>query len=138
MPSFVTYAREQNLSVAEFRTVLVESGLGDIRPVEDETRLNAMLSGANLIVTARRADNRKLVGVARSVTDFVWCCYLSDLAVSVEAQKLGIGQGLLSETRRVLGSSVSVFLQSVPEATAFYARAGMQPTAHTFVYRRKQ
>jgi hypothetical protein len=48
----VIYAREPDLDVAEFRRVLVESGLGATRPVGEEVRLKAMLSGANLVVTA--------------------------------------------------------------------------------------
>ncbi|BAT61068.1 hypothetical protein GJW-30_1_03618 [Variibacter gotjawalensis] len=109
-----------------------------IRPVEDEARLAAMLAGANLIVTARRAEDGKLIGISRSITDFSWVCYLAELAVSAEAQKLGIGQGLLAEMRRILGSGVSIVLQSVPEAVGFYQRAGMKPASDTFIYRRKQ
>ncbi len=83
MSERIRYGREQDLDVAEFRRVLVDSGLGRIRPVDDEPRLQAMLTGANLIVTARLDQpGRPLVGVGRAVTDSVWCCYLSDLAVS--------------------------------------------------------
>jgi hypothetical protein len=39
----IAFAREPDLDVTEFRRVLVESGLGTIRPVEDEARLKAML-----------------------------------------------------------------------------------------------
>ena len=67
----VLYAREPGLAVAEFRRVLVESGLGATRPVDDESRLQAMLSGAGLIVTARLdRPGRPIVGVARCLTDF--------------------------------------------------------------------
>jgi hypothetical protein len=65
----VLYARELSLDVAEFRRVLVESGLGAIRPIDDEARMRQMLSAANLILTARLEDRGKtLVGVARCVT----------------------------------------------------------------------
>ena len=134
----VLYQREQTLGVDEFRQVLVQSGLGTTRPVEDEPRLKAMLSGSNLIVTARldRAG-APLVGVARCVTDFSWNCYLSELAVSVSAQKLGIGKGLLDEVRRQLGPSVSLILASVPDAVGFYERAGMARLPDAFWYRRE-
>ncbi|TGV62786.1 GNAT family N-acetyltransferase, partial [Mesorhizobium sp. M2D.F.Ca.ET.160.01.1.1] len=36
--SHVLYAREASLDTAQFRRVLVESGLGEVRPVDDETR----------------------------------------------------------------------------------------------------
>jgi ribosomal protein S18 acetylase RimI-like enzyme len=132
------YAREQTLDVAEFRRVLVESGLGAIRPVEDEPRLKTMLSGANLILTARlKQSGHPLVGVARCITDFAWCRYLSELAVSVSAQGRGIGKGLLDEARRQLGPSVSLVLASVPEAVGFYERAGMARLPAAFWYRRE-
>jgi hypothetical protein len=67
----VIYSREPAMDVAEFRCVLMESGLGRIRPVDDEVRLQALISGASLIITARLATERRtLVGVARCVTDF--------------------------------------------------------------------
>ncbi|WP_226468568.1 GNAT family N-acetyltransferase [Luteimonas panaciterrae] len=136
--SRVLYAREAGLDVAEFRRVLVESGLGAIRPVDDEARLRMMLSAANLIVTARLDEpGNSLVGVARCVTDFSWCCYLSELAVCASAQNLGIGKGLLDEARRQLGPSVSLILASVPDAVGFYERAGMAKLPDAFWYKRE-
>ncbi|MGL4968137.1 MAG: GNAT family N-acetyltransferase [Inquilinus sp.] len=135
----ILYGREQDLDVAEFRRVLVESGLGRIRPVDDEPRLQAMIGGANLIVTARLdRPGRPLVGVGRAVTDSVWCCYLSDLAVSPAAQGLGVGKGLLDEARRQLGPQVSLYLASVPDAVGFYERAGMTRIADAFSYKRER
>jgi ribosomal protein S18 acetylase RimI-like enzyme len=135
----ILYAREPTLDAAEFRRVLVESGLGATRPVEDEPRLRMMLSAADLILTARldQPDSR-LIGVSRCVTDFAWCCYVSELAVSTTAQGLGIGRGLLDETRRQLGPGVSVILSSVPEAVSFYERAGMARVPDAFWYRRER
>jgi ribosomal protein S18 acetylase RimI-like enzyme len=135
----IIYARETALSVDEFRRVLIESGLDKIRPIEDEARLRAMLAGANLIVTARSTDEaRTLVGVARCITDFSWICYLSELAVAQSAQGLGIGKGLLDETRRQLGPTASLMLASVPGAVGFYERAGMARVADAFWYKRKR
>jgi len=56
-----------------------------------------MCQNANLIVTARK--DGKLVGVARSLTDFIYCTYLSDLAVDKSLQKRGIGTRLIKETK---------------------------------------
>lgn len=106
--SHVLYAREPALDIAEFRRVLVESGLGETRPVDDDTRLQAMLTGANLVLTARLdVEGKPLIGVARALTDFSWVCYISELAVSQSAQGLGIGKGLMDEARRQLGPSVA-------------------------------
>jgi ribosomal protein S18 acetylase RimI-like enzyme len=135
----IVYAHEQSLTVAEFRRVLVDSGLGAIRPIDDEARLQQMLSTANFIVTARRAEpERTLVGLARCVTDFSWCCYLSELAVSASAQGLGVGKGLLDEARRQLGPKVSLILASVPDAVGFYERVGMARIQDAFWYKRTE
>ncbi len=137
-PPRIRYVREPTLDVAEFRRVLVESGLGAIRPIDDEPRLRAMLSAADLILTARlEQPGHALVGIARCVTDFAWCCYLSELAVSASAQGLGIGKGLLEEARRQLGPAVSLILLSVPEAAGFYERVGMTRVPDAFWYRRE-
>jgi ribosomal protein S18 acetylase RimI-like enzyme len=139
MAAGVLYGSEAALEATEFRRVLVESGLGVTRPVDDEERLKAMLSGVNLIVTARLDQpGLPLVGVARGITDFSWSCYISELAVSASAQRLGIGKGLLDEVRRQVGPRVSVMLASVPEAVGFYERIGMQRLPDTFWYRRKE
>ena len=135
----VLYASEPGLPVAEFRRVLVESGLGALRPVDDAARLQAMLDGAGLIVTARLdSPGRPLAGIARSITDGAWCCYLSDLAVCASAQRMGIGQGLLDETRRQIGPGVTLVLISVDDAVGFYERAGLIRLRNAFWWRRKQ
>jgi ribosomal protein S18 acetylase RimI-like enzyme len=135
----IFYACEPDLDLAEFRRVLVESGLGATRPVDDGARLQAMLSGANLVLTARLGhSDGTLVGVARSVTDFHWICYVSELAVSASAQGLGIGKGLLGEMRRRLGPAVAITLVSMPDAVGFYERAGMKRMADSFWYDREK
>jgi len=131
------YSLEPALPAEEFRRVLVESGLGAIRPVDNLARLQRMLSSAQIVVTARLDQpGRPLVGVARTITDFAWCAYLSDLAVSKSAQGLGIGKGLLEATRAQCGPMVALILSSVPEAVPFYERAQMARIADAFWYRR--
>ncbi|MER8501307.1 GNAT family N-acetyltransferase [Mesorhizobium sp. M0904] len=137
--STVLYASEPDLGTAEFRRVLVESGLGETRPVDDNTRLKAMLSAANLVLTARLdTEGKPLVGVARGITDFSWVCYISELAVSASAQGLGIGKGLMDEARRQLGPSVAISLISMPDAVGFYERIGMERMPNAFWFGRKR
>jgi len=97
-----------------------------------------MLASAGLIVTARLSQPaRPLIGVARGITDFAWCCYLAELAVCASAQGLGVGKGLLDEARRQLGPRVSLILASVPDAVGFYERIGMPRMPDAFCYRRE-
>jgi GNAT superfamily N-acetyltransferase len=133
----IVYAHEPKLDVHAFRDVLVDSGLGKIRPVDSLARLQAMLSSAQIVVTARRGGpDGAVVGVARTLTDFAWCAYLSDLAVAKSAQGLGIGKGLLDATRALCGPQVALILSSVPEAVPFYERVQMERIADAFWYRR--
>lgn len=134
----IVYAREQDLGVEEFRRVLVESGLGATRPVDDPARLARMLSGANLILTARvTRPGGELAGVARCITDFSWNCYVNELAVPRLLQGLGIGRGLLAEARTQLGPQVSVALSSMPGVTGFYERVGMNVLPDCYWFKRE-
>lgn len=119
----IVYASEPDLSVAEFRDVLVASTLGERRPVGDPSRLEKMLRNADLIVTAR--DGTKLVGVSRALTDFSYCCYLSDLAVDAAYQHQGIGKRLIDETRKAAGEEATLLLVAAPAAEGYYPKIGM-------------
>ena len=65
-----------------------------------------------------------LVGVARSVTDFHYCCYLSDLAVDQAVQDKGIGRELIRHTREQLGPRCKLILLSAPAAVGYYPHIG--------------
>ena len=120
----IEYALEPELSADEFRAVLIASTLGARRPVNEPARLERMLRQADLIVTAR--DGKRLVGVSRAITDFAYCCYLSDLAVDTAYQHQGIGKQLVAETRRAAGESAMLLLLAAPAAEGYYAKIGMK------------
>ena len=106
-------------------------------PVEDRGRVERMLAHANLILTARQ--DGKLVGFARSLTDFCFCCYLSDLAVDKACQGQGIGKRLIEETRSAAGGPMSTtLLLSAPTAMSFYQGIKMPHADNCFVYRRQK
>ncbi len=67
----IIYSIEKKLDPDEFLTVLVESTLGERRPIGDRIRIEKMCKYANLIFTARHLG--RLVGVARCLTDFALC-----------------------------------------------------------------
>lgn len=143
-PPGLRFAREEGqLDAAEFAAVVRASGLN--RPVDDPARIAAMLAGANLVVTAREADGRgatgpdgagRLAGVARSVTDFAYCCYLSDLCVDPAFQGRGVGRALIAETKRLLGPGCMLLLLSAPEPMTWYPKLGMERVANGFLIRR--
>ncbi|HUD45593.1 MAG TPA: GNAT family N-acetyltransferase [Candidatus Baltobacteraceae bacterium] len=118
----IRYEHTQVIGAEEFVDLLKRSTLAERRPVDDSKCVKAMLEHANLICTAW--DGEKLVGVARSVTDFEYCCYLSDLAVDVAYQKRGIGRELIRLTRSRLGNRANIILLSAPKAETYYPRIG--------------
>ncbi|HTE34160.1 MAG TPA: GNAT family N-acetyltransferase [Chryseolinea sp.] len=118
----IEYKRENDLSAGEFRDVLVRSTLGERRPIDDPGAIESMLRHANLIITAR--DNKRLVGVARSLTDFAFCTYLSDLCVDEEYQKKGIGKQLIRETKTAAPDG-KLLLLAAPKAIHYYGKIGM-------------
>lgn len=97
------------------------STLGERRPIDDRDRMGAMLKNANLVVTAWDAE--LLVGIARSVSDFSYCTYLSDLAVRKSHQRLGIGRHLIERTREQ-GGKATIVLLAAPKAVDYYPRLG--------------
>ena len=121
----VAYAVETGLDPAEFVDVLERSGLAERRPVHDQARVGAMVRNANLIVCAR-AENGQLVGVSRAITDFAFCCYLSDLAVDRVWQGRGIGAELIRRTHEAAGGeSVTLILVAAPAARDYYPKVGL-------------
>lgn len=105
------------------------------RPVEDAERIGTMYANSNLIVSVYHED--KLVGVARSVTDFCYCCYLSDLAVREEYKKLGIGKRLIELTQERLGDKVTLLLLSASGAMEYYPKIGFEKIENGFIIHRK-
>jgi predicted N-acetyltransferase YhbS len=118
----IQYESGRVIAENEFVDLLKRSTLAERRPVDDPKCIKAMLEHADLVCTAW--DGEKLVGVARSVTDFEYCCYLSDLAVDAAYQKQGIGRELIRLTQSRLGSKAKIILLAAPKAEGYYARIG--------------
>ncbi len=97
------------------------STLGERRPIDDRDRMGRMLRNANLVLTAW--DGPLLVGIARSVSDFAYCIYLSDLAVRVTHQRTGIGKELIRRTQAEVPEA-SLILLAAPKAVDYYPHIG--------------
>lgn len=131
MTKDVVYATEPGLDPDEFIDAIARSGLKN-RPVRDSHRIQRMIDGADIMLTARDGE-RTLVGIARSMTDHSFCCYLSDLAVDKAWQGRGIGRALIARTRTEAGPEAKLILLSAPGAMSYYAHIGMDKPDSAFV-----
>jgi N-acetylglutamate synthase-like GNAT family acetyltransferase len=108
------------------------SGLN--RPIDDKERIGKMYAHSNLVITAW--NNDQLIGVARSLTDFCYCCYLSDLAVRKEYQNSGIGKKLINLTKERIGDQTMLLLLSAPTAMEYYPKIGFNKVQNGFMIQR--
>jgi GNAT superfamily N-acetyltransferase len=104
------------------------------RPTRDAERIARMYQNSNLIVSAWHGD--KLVGVSRALTDFCYSCYLSDLAVTKEYQKEGIGKKLVELTKEAIGDETMLLLLSAATAMEYYPKIGMEAVHNGFIIHR--
>lgn len=118
----IIYKVNTEITAKEYIDLLNQTSLGERRPVHDVECIKGMLKHSNLIVSAWA--EKRLVGISRSVTDFHFCCYLSDLAVSEEFQKYGIGKRLIELTSEQLEPNCKIILLAAPQATTYYAKIG--------------
>jgi predicted N-acetyltransferase YhbS len=118
----IRYQTGNDIDLDEMIELYIDSTLGERRPVEERERMARMLEEANLVITAR--DDDLLVGISRSVTDWVYCTYLSDLAVRAEYQGQGIGKELVRLTREATPQA-TVILLAAPKAVDYYPKIGM-------------
>lgn len=98
--------------------------------------MEGMVRNSNLLVTAW--DGAKLVGIARSMTDFHYACYLSDLAVHKDYQQQGIGKNLQNATQKQLGPKCKLILVAAPAADKYYEHLGFTNNPRCWVLERDQ
>ena len=109
------------------------STLGERRPVHRPDIFANMLKHADLTLSAW--EGTRLVGIARTLTDYAYVAYLSDLAVDAAYQKQGIGRRLVEETRRRLWPECMIVLLAAPQANDYYAKLGFEPNPRGWVLR---
>ncbi|MCE2572472.1 GNAT family N-acetyltransferase [Motilimonas eburnea] len=118
----IIYKVNEPISVDTFVDLLTRSTLGERRPVTNTVCMQGMLDNSNLIVSAWQGT--KLVGIARCITDFHYCCYLSDLAVDAACQRLGMGKQLQAQVLAQLEPTCKLLLIAAPKAKDYYPKLG--------------
>jgi len=127
----IDYKLNTVISVTQFKALLSNTSLGERRPLEDKECLQGMLNNSNLVISAWQGE--QLIGIARSVTDFHFCCYLSDLAVDESFQQLGIGKQLQIKTQQQLGAKCKLILLAAPAANLYYEKIGFNHNPRCWV-----
>jgi N-acetylglutamate synthase-like GNAT family acetyltransferase len=130
----ITYKVNAKIEPHQLSEVFNESGIR--RPFDDLNRMKKMLDNANLLITAW--DGEKLVGVARALTDYCYCCYLSDLAVVKEYQHNDIGHEMVLQVRNQIGDECILLLLSASEAMEYYPKIGFSKADNAFIINRKR
>ena len=127
----ITYSSSAKISADQAIDLYIRSTLGERRPIHNRQAFENMYKHANLIISAWDGD--KLVGISRSLTDFSYVAYLSDLAVDVQYQKQGIGKQLIEKTKSDLEPECMLVLLAAPKAREYYGPLGFEqhPSAWT-------
>ncbi len=128
------YTSERTISAPQLAQLFERSGIN--RPTTDIARMAQMLELADILATAW--DDEKLVGVARSLTDFCYCCYLSDLAVDRDYQDSGIGRQLIQMTQEKIGPQTTLLLLAAPTAMDYYPKVGFEAVPNGWIIKRTQ
>lgn len=129
----IDYRDNAAISVEAAIDLYRRSTLGERRPVDRPDIFEGMLKHANLTITAWHGD--RLVGIARSLTDFTYVAYLADLAVDVAYQRQGIGKRLIEETRSRLGKECMIVLLAAPAANDYYPKLGFEHNPRAWILR---
>ncbi|MBB2145534.1 GNAT family N-acetyltransferase [Pedobacter sp. LMG 31464] len=130
----ITYSFEERPNADLIIELYDNAGLP--RPTHDKERIQKMFDNSNLIVTAWDGD--LLIGVSRCITDWVWSCYLADLAIRKEYQKDGIGKTLINLTKEKVGEQSMILLLSVPTALEYYPKIGFKKQESSFIIDRAE
>ncbi|GAA4861016.1 GNAT family N-acetyltransferase [Paenibacillus vulneris] len=130
----LSFQDNEECSAVEVAELFRSSGIR--RPIDDLERIQRMIAHADEILTVR---DGKLVGIVRAVTDYAYCCYISDLAVDRDYQGMGIGRQLIERLKKKLGEEeIQYVLTSAPKAVGFYEKIGFERADKAFVIKRKK
>jgi ribosomal protein S18 acetylase RimI-like enzyme len=127
----IEYRKDAKVDLDQFIGLYRESTLAERRPADDREVMRQMMENASLTITAWDGD--ALVGISRTLSDFCYVAYLSDLAVAKSHQHRGIGKRLIEETQAALGPRCMLVLLSAPAANEFYPKLGFSHNPRAWV-----
>ena len=129
----IQYFANREITAEQAIALYRKTSLGERRPIDSPEPFEQMLKHANLIVTAW--DENRLVGISRTLTDFVYVAYLSDLAVDESYQKQGIGSRLLGLARE--HTPTMLYFGAQPGAESLYEENGCRKSLQSYMIERK-
>ncbi|AZB16979.1 GNAT family N-acetyltransferase [Chryseobacterium indologenes] len=132
--SNIIFKINEKIEIKTIKDLFFMSDYLPISNMNDDLRLQKMFDNANLVVSAW--SENKLVGIARSLCDFSYCCYLSDICVNKEFRHLNIGKRLIEITREHAGKECKIILHSSEDALNFYDKIGMKRISEAFIIQR--
>ena len=129
----IKYLKNVDLNLEDIILVFEKSSIN--RPIGNKNRIKSMFDNSNLIISAW--DQDKLVGLCRALTDFSYCCYLSDLAVDMDYQRQGIGKTMIDLVKKEISDEVALILLSAPSSMSFYPKVGFGKFENGFIINRE-
>ncbi|MDZ4711987.1 MAG: GNAT family N-acetyltransferase [bacterium] len=129
----ITFKINTLVTPEQVAEVFTRSGID--RPVNDLPRIKKMIANANLTITAWQGE--QLIGIARALTDFCYCCYLSDLAIDKKFQKKGIGKELIKRIKKEVSKDSMLLLLSAQNAMDYYPKVKFERTENAFIINRE-
>lgn len=127
----MSYREDAELTAESAIDLYNRSTLGERRPVDRPDIFEGMVKNADVTITAWDGD--RLVGIARTLTDYTYVAYLADLAVDAAYQRQGIGRKLIEETRGRLGAECMIVLLAAPGANDYYPALGFEHNPRAWV-----
>lgn len=129
----IQFRVNEKLNAQSVIEVFKSSGI--VRPIDDVKRIQTMFDNSNLVVSAW--NGTELIALARSVTDYSYCCYLSDIAVKKEHQKFGIGKTLIELTQEAIGEDTMLIFLSNMAGLEYHPKAGFEKVENGYVIKKR-
>ena len=124
----ITYRSDERLSPSEYISFLQTTDLGTMYPKKNfKDRIRRLLASVEITITARDGDT--LVGVCLGITDHAYFLFLTDLGVSRDYERRGIGRSLVAKAHEVAGGKedIAVVTWANLKAMSLYTACGFVP-----------